>query len=164
MSQSIIHKKLFGFDVKAQWKQAKWPRSKRAGHTDNIAAHRSRLSSIHHFHRWHSLPIRTQPSGTNHQCATNMDHTPAYATTLNSSIINPHNAFLWSCVSGVQEEQEWQCQQIKDDGGNWDEIDSCTEKYPFEMLKRSKKYNIFVFQLPVCLGVIVELGPMESAV
>lgn len=33
MSQSIIHKKLFGFDVKAQWKQAKWPPSKRAGHT-----------------------------------------------------------------------------------------------------------------------------------
>lgn len=32
------------------------PRSKRAGHTHNIAAHRSRLSTIHHFH---SLPIRS---------------------------------------------------------------------------------------------------------
>lgn len=59
MSQSIIHKKLFGFDVKAQWKQAKWPRSKRAGHTHNIASHQSCLSAIHHFKRWHSLPIRS---------------------------------------------------------------------------------------------------------
>lgn len=59
MSQSIIHKKLFGFDAKAQWKQAKWPPSKRAGHSHNIAAHQSCLSTIHHFRRCHSLPIRS---------------------------------------------------------------------------------------------------------
>lgn len=54
-----------------------------------------------------------------------MDHTSAYAT-LNISVINPHDAFLWSSVSGVQDKQLnesasdgsfWR-KQIKDDGGN----------------------------------------------
>lgn len=51
MSQSIIHKNISGFDVKARWKQAKWPSEQTSRtRTPNIAAHQSYLSTIHHLH------------------------------------------------------------------------------------------------------------------